>query len=247
VNEPLQEKRIRLLLLDDEALFRAGLALYLASQPGFEVVCECGRDAEALEVLATTPVDVVLLDFERGTQAEDGFMSAARRAGYRGRFLIVAGAADAESSAIAIKLGASGIFLKSEAPDRMAQAIRLVADGAAWLDQKVIQGLADQLMDRPAEPADHRSGNPLTDREHKVLLGVMGGLTNKKIGDRIGVSEGSVKASLQQLFSRAGVRTRSQLVRIALEGSLGNLTGVGGRARSAGPAGALSAGKRPPG
>jgi DNA-binding NarL/FixJ family response regulator len=246
VSESPQE-RIRLLLLDDEALFRAGLALYLAAQPGFEVVCECGSDAAALEILTTSRIDVVLLDFERGTQAEDGFMTAARRAGYQGRFLIVAAAADARSSAIAIKLGASGIFLKSEAPDRMAQAIRLVADGAAWLDQKVIQGLADQLIDRLPEAHDRRAGNVLTEREHKVLLGVMGGLTNKKIGDRIGVSEGSVKASLQQLFSRAGVRTRSQLVRIALEGSLGSMTGVGDRRRRGDRASVLWAGKRPSG
>jgi len=245
VDETHREKRIRLLLVDDQALFRASLGGYLAAQPGLEVVGECGSSAEALRVLATTPVDVVLLDIDRVTQTEDGFITAARRAGYQGRFLTVTSGADARNSAIAIKLGASGVFLKSEAPDRMVQAIRLVAEGAVWLNQRVIQSLADQLIDHlPARP--RRSGNTLTDREQQVLLGVLGGLTNRKIGDRIGVSEGSVKASLQQLFSRTGVRRRSQLVRMALEGSLGDLAGVAGRDGSV-VANHLSSGRQTPG
>ena len=195
--------------------------------------------------MATTPVDVVLLDIDRVTQTEDGFIAAARRAGYQGRFLTVTSGADARNSAIAIRLGASGVFLKSEAPDRMVQAIRLVAEGAVWLDQRVIQSLADQLLNHlPARP--RRSGNTLTDREQQVLLGVLGGLTNRKIGDRIGVSEGAVKASLQQLFSRTGVRRRSQLVRMALEGSLGDLAGVAGRDSSV-VANHLSSGRQTPG
>ena len=221
VSETLRDKRIRLLLLDDQALFRVGLAGYLSSQPGVEVVCECGGSAEALQVLAAAIVDVILLDLDRDAEVACGFMRAARRAGYQGRFLIVTAAADAGSSAIAIRLGASGIFLKSEAPDRMLQAIRLVADGAVWLDQKIIGSLADQLVHSPRR--GRSSPNGLTERERQVLLGVLEGLTSRKIGDRIGVSEGAVKGSLQQLFSKVGVRTRSQLVRIALEGSLENV------------------------
>lgn len=214
MNEPREENPIRLVLLDDRALFRASLGRLLASKPGLEVVGECGNSAEALEILSASPVDVVLLDFEHATEAGDGFMSAARRIGYQGRFLIVAGTVDAMTSAVVIRLGASGIFLMSEAPDRLVQAITLVANGAVWLDQRIIHFLADQSADRSP-------GNLLTDREQKVLLGILGGLTNKRIGENLGLSEGSVKASVQQLFYRTGVRTRSQLVRAALEGSLG--------------------------
>jgi DNA-binding NarL/FixJ family response regulator len=221
VNEQTQENRIRLVLLDGQALFRASLARLLTSEPGLEVVGECGKPAEALEILGASPVDVVLLDFEHATEGGDGFMAVARRNGYEGRFLIVTGGADARDAALAIKLGASGIFLKSEAPDRLVKAITLVANGAAWLDQSIIQLLANQSVDRPPQRNDSKSGNLLSDREQKVLLGILGGLTNKKIGDNLGLSEGSVKASVQQLFYRTGVRTRSQLVRAALEGSLG--------------------------
>ena len=219
VSDPTQENRIRLLLLDDQALFRASLGRYLASQTGLEVAAECGSPADGLEILETSPVDVVLL----ASVPAEGFMSAARRAGYRGRFLIVADLADANASALSIKLGASGIFLKSEEPDRLVQAIRLVAEGATWLDQRIIQSLADQLIEGRSLRAPH---SLLSDREQKVLLGILGGHTNKKIGDSIGLSEGSVKALLQQLFHRTGVRTRTQLVRLALEGALGSVSGL---------------------
>ena len=232
MNEPTHESRIRLVLLHDQALFRAGLGRLLASEPGFEVVGECGSSAEALEILKASPVDVVLLDFDRATKDGDGFMPAARRNGYQGRFLIVAAAADARNSATAIKLGASGVFLKSEPPDRLVQAITLVANGAAWLDQSTIQLLADQSVDRFPQ-LDHQGfANLLTDREQRVLLGILGGLTNKKIGENLGLSEGSVKASVQQLFYRTGVRTRSRLVRVALEGSLETAKGLMRRTRN---------------
>jgi len=218
MDEQTQQTQIRLVLVDDQALFRVSLSRLLAAQPGLEVVGECGTAAEALEILNGSSVDIVLLNLGLRTEPGDEFMSAGRRAGYKGRFLIIAGAVDAGDLSGALKLGASGIFLKSDAPDRLVQAIRLVATGAAWVDQKIIQLLADRLSDRP-QLGDRESGSLLTDREERVLLGILGGLTNRKIGDNLGLSESSVKSAVQQLFLRSGVRTRSQLVRMALEGS----------------------------
>ena len=220
MNEQVEDNRIRLVLLDDQALFRASLGRLLAAQPGLEVAGECGSSAEAIEILSASRVNVVLLDFDHATKSGDGFISAARRKGYQGRFLIIAGTADARNVALAIKLGASGVFLKSEPPDRLLQAITLVANGAVWLDQTIIRLLAEQSVDRLPLPDDRGSPSLLTAREQKVLTGILGGLTNKKIGCKLGISEGSVKASVQQLFGKAGVRTRSRLVREALEGSL---------------------------
>jgi DNA-binding NarL/FixJ family response regulator len=135
--------------------------------------------------------------------------------------LIVAGTADVESSAMALRLGASGIFLKSEAPERLVQAIRLIATGAVWVDQKIIQLMADQCLKQPRRTDQESSA--LENREQNVLLGVLGGLKNRDIAQGMGITESSVKNVLQGLLSRTGVRTRSQLVRLALEGSLGNM------------------------
>lgn len=220
-HEQTDQNRIRLVVLDDHGLFRASLASLLSSQSGFEVVGECGTSAEALEMLNGSAVDVVLLDFDLGTEHADDLMSAARNAGYRGRFLIVAGNANAERSAMALKFGVSGVFLKSEPPERLIQAIRLIASGAVWVDRQIIQLLADQCLSQPR--STNQKPAALVNREQIALRGILEGLTNRDIATGMGVSESAVKNILQSLFTRTGVRKRSQLVRLALEGSLGNV------------------------
>lgn len=207
---------IRLLLLDDHVLFRESLSRLLASEPGFEMVGHCGTAAEALEILARTPVDVTLLDYDLGEDHATQFIAASRRTGYQGRILMVTAGMTAIESSVALKSGASGIFLKHSSPGILTQAIRLVAQGEMWVDQKVIQMLAEGVPVH--EPQELRS--LLTAREQQVLQGLFEGLTNKEIAGQLNVSESAIKATLQQLFLKTRVRTRSQLVRIALETSL---------------------------
>jgi DNA-binding NarL/FixJ family response regulator len=208
---------IRLLLVDDHVLFRESLSRLLGSEPDFEMAGDCGTVAEALDLLQRTAADVVLLDFDLGDDHGSRFISSARRAGYQGKVLMVTAGMSASESAVALKLGASGIFLKHSSPGSLAQAIRLVAAGEMWVDQKVIQLLADGVPQQE-EP---RLGKLLTEREQHVLRGLFEGLTNKEIASQLGVSETAIKATLQQLFQKTRVRTRSQLVRIALESTLG--------------------------
>ena len=215
MQEPSDRRRTRLALLDDHGLFRESLGHLLASETDFEVVGQCSTSAEALELLLNTAVDLVLLELSIGSEHGDEFISAARQAGYQGKFLLVTGGVDPARSAAALKLGASGIFLKSNSSTRLVQAIRLVASGEVSVDQKVIQLIADRYPQRE----DQCLGS-LTKREQTVLRGLLDGLTNKNIGRQIGVSESAIKATLQQLFDKAGVRTRSQLVRAALNGTL---------------------------
>src|SRR5215472_6083163 len=181
---------IRLLLLDDHVLFREGLSRLLASEPDFEMAGHCGTSADALELLRRLPVDVVLLDFDLGEDHGSQFISAAREAGYGGRFLMITAGMTATESSIALQLGASGVFLKHNSPVTLAKAIRLVATGEMWVDQKVIQVMADGIQRREEQPL-----RKLTEREQQVLRGIFEGLTNKEIAAQIGVSESAVKAT----------------------------------------------------
>jgi DNA-binding NarL/FixJ family response regulator len=203
---------IRLLLLDDHLLFREGLSRLLITEADFEIVAQCGTPLEALAVLARSRVDVVLLDYDLEDDTGTRFISTAHAAGYSGRILMVTAGMNEVQSALAWKLGISGVALKHSSPGSLLKAIRTVAGGGIWSDQKIVTPPAIPL-------SDHRTPG-LTPREQQVLRCVLEGLTNKDIAHRIGVSLSSVKASLQQLFDKAGVRTRSQLVRIALERSL---------------------------
>jgi len=214
------QNRIRLVLLDEHCLFRASLSHFLAAEDGFQIAGEYGTFAEALEALNCSTADVVLLEFDLGSESGNDFISAARQAGYCGRFLLLTGDVDARSAAIALKLGA-GIFLKSETPELLVYAIRLVADGQVWVDPRVIQMLAERLINQYSRFEGKDSSGVLEDRERNVLLGILGGLTNKRIGNKLGLTETSVKNLVRRLFTKAGVKKRSQLVRVALEGSLG--------------------------
>lgn len=212
-----EERRIRLILLGDPGLFRAGLGRVLSGEPGFDVR-ECDKPVEALEVVERFHVDVVLLDFDTGSNQGNGFIPFARHSGYQGGFLIVTEILDARKSALVLKQGASGIFLKSEPPAQLVRAIRLVAGGEAWVDQKVIQLIVEHLIHQHPR-TDHPAIDwPLDDYERHVVVGILAGLSNRRISDNAGVSESFVKNIVQRLFRRARVRSRSQFVRVALEG-----------------------------
>jgi two-component system, NarL family, nitrate/nitrite response regulator NarL len=208
-------QRIRLLLLDDHVLFRKGLRRLLVSEADFETVAECSTLAEALEVLSRAMIDIVLLDFDLEEETGTRFISAAAASGYSGKILMVTAGMSPLDIAVAKKLGISGIFLKHSSPATLLHAIRTVADGGEWMDPKIAQLGSDS-----ARPDTRAEKGPLTQREQQVLRSVFEGLTNKEIAYRIGASKSSVKATLQNLFDKTGVRTRGQLVRIAIERSL---------------------------
>ncbi len=210
--------KIRLLLLDDHTLFREGLSRLVESEPDLEMAGHCAAVDEATNILGQRPIDLVLLDYDLGKENGFEFIARARMIGFEGRFLMLtAGMSDAESVQ-ALGLGVSGIFLKHSSPALLAQAIREVMAGKTWLDQSSIQALVEAT--KRLETLTPR--RPFTDREKQVLQGVFEGLSNKEIGARLDISESSVKAALQQLFQKTGVRTRSQLVRSALEERLGH-------------------------
>jgi len=208
--------RTRLLLLDDHVLFRESLGRLLASEPEFEIAGLCGSPAEALQILRASSVDLVLLDFDLGAETAARFLAAASGGGYRGKILMVTAGMSTLDSALAWQSGISGILLKHSSPARLLEAIRAVAAGNVWIDEKAGAPAARSSARANAS----REGMHLTAREQQVLRSVLEGLSNKEIAFQIGVSQSSVKATLQQLFDKTGVRTRSQLVRIAIEQSL---------------------------
>ena len=195
------------MLIHPRMLFRTSLARLLATVPDFELVAECATAKEALESMEGARPDVVLLDF--GLWPE--LVSLAGNDSNPRRFLAIAEEIDAAPCARALSHGVSGVFLGSDSPTRLMQAIRLVASGEVWVDRRVIQLLADRYPQHEDLRLD-----ALAEREQAVIRGILGGLSNRKIADQIGLSESTVKGTLQLLFGKTGVRTRSQLVRIML-------------------------------
>jgi len=207
------EQTLHILLLDDHALFRESVSRLLSAEPGFDVAAHCGTIEEALQILRRRSIDLVLLDFDLGERDGREFLRLAREQGFTGKILVVTAGVDVAAMSELIRSGVSGVFHKHDSAALLAQGIRDVMAGKVWLDHEQLQTAL--RTDEASQPSSET--RRFTQREKQVLSFVFEGLANKEIAERIGVSEGSVKSALQQLFSKTGVRTRSQLVRIVLE------------------------------
>jgi two-component system nitrate/nitrite response regulator NarL len=202
---------LRLFLLDDHALFREGLARLLECQAGFLVAGKAESVSSALTQLGETRPDVVLLDVDLGTDRAIDFVRRAREQGFEGRILVVtAGVSDTEAIHL-VQAGVAGILHKHHPPDVLCDVIRRVASGEVHLEARYLRPLFSTLD----EAADSRPR--LTPRERSLMQLLLRGLANKEIGVELNLSESAVKAALRVLFDKVGVRTRSQLVRVAIE------------------------------
>ncbi|MBB6147265.1 DNA-binding NarL/FixJ family response regulator [Silvibacterium bohemicum] len=207
------EDKIRLLLVDDHTLFREGLARLLEAESGLAMVGNFSSTEEALQSLEQNSVDVVLLDFDLGEKNSLQFLHSFRQQGFPGKILMVTAGISGADTFRVLKEGAAGVFLKHNPPAELITAINRVARGEAWMDPSSLNSLVGSTATRTQTPAFPS----LSEREQGVLKGVFEGLTNKEIAVYLEISESYVKAVLQQLFAKTGVRTRSQLVRVALE------------------------------
>lgn len=207
-----ENQNVRIVLIDDHGLFREALARTLAAQPGFSVAGNVGCVEDAVEVIRRRPVDLVLLDINLGIEQGGSFLARARTAGYTGKVLVVtAGVGDREAAWL-LNRGCSGIFLKTDPPAKLFDQIRSIMSDDRQLDRVSVKAVLAQV-----ESTDQTWRKPLTLRQCEVLRFVCEGLANKEIASRLGISENSVKSFLQQLFNKAGVRTRAQLVCVAIE------------------------------
>jgi DNA-binding NarL/FixJ family response regulator len=202
-------KSVRMLLVDDHALFRESVARVLAQDPEL-AIDHCGSIREALELLAQHQFDLVLLDHDLGSERASQFLPAARQTGFQGRVLVVtAWVSDTEARRL-MRQGISGIFLKQSPIDELTYAIRSISEGGTWFDPSFSAVSGEDGSEPAASPI-------FNDRQRKVLRFVLEGLSNKEIAWRLQISESYVKAILQSLFQKTGVRTRGQLVRVAFE------------------------------
>ncbi len=203
--------RINIFIVDDHALFREGLLRLLQADPKLRVAGSAGTVEDALRDIARVRVDILILDYDLGEENAITLARALREREFTGRILVVTAGLPDQRALELIRLGCYGILHKNQPPGELYRSILSVAAGQVLLDQSYLQRLAEQAA------APQRQRINLTDRDKQVLRLVLQGLSNKEIGVQLAVSESAIKSSLQQLFAKTGVRTRSHLVRLALE------------------------------
>ena len=205
--------KIRVLLIDDHTLFRESLARLLQVEPGFEVAAHCSSLVDALRAVSERAIDIVLLDLDLGSENGADMLDSLRAAGFAGKVLIVTAGANEREMPGLIRKGISGIFLKHNSPELLVQGIRDAMKGKALYEQEFLKKVLE-ISEGTASEVRHTR---LTEREKRVLSLVFEGLTNKEVANHLQITESGVKSCLQHLFTKTGVRTRSQLVRVALE------------------------------
>ncbi|MPV38283.1 response regulator [Georgenia subflava] len=217
---------IRVALVDDQQLVRAGFAMVIGSQPDMDVVIEAGDGAQALRLLGSHDVDVVLMDVRMptmdGLDATARLTSGAAPTGSAPRVIILTTFDLDEYVLQAIKAGASGFLLKDAPPEEMLAAIRTVHRGDAVIapssTRRLIEHLAGVLPDeQKASPAVLES---LTDREREVLVLMARGRSNTEIGADLFVAEATVKTHVGRVLAKLGARDRVQAVVVAYETGL---------------------------
>lgn len=215
---------VRIVVVDDQEVVRAGFGALLGTQPDFAVVGSAADGAEAVRVCQARDPDVVLMDVRMpvldGIEATRRIVAAAD-AGGRPRILMLTTFDLDEYVYDALSAGASGFLLKEVTAERLFDAVRVVAAGDALLAPNVTRRLIDEfarLRPRTTRFADHLA--TLTPRETEVLRLVAGGLSNTEIAGRLVVGEETVKTHVSRILSKLGLRDRTQAVVAAYESGL---------------------------
>ncbi len=217
---------MRVLIVDDQPLVRAGLEMILSSQPDMTVAGQAGDGAEALRLvgdLAATPgaVDVVVMDIRMPIM--DG-VEATRlicAAGPAPRVIVLT-TFDTDADAFAaLQAGASGFLLKNAPPEELLAAIRAVAGGDAVVAPRVTRRLLEHFAGRfVTSPGQDSPVAALTEREREVVLAVAAGLSNAEIAAELVVAEATVKTHVGRILTKLGLRDRVQVVVFAYESGL---------------------------
>jgi len=201
---------VRLFVVDDHALFCQGLMRLLDDDPVFRIVGNAGSVEAAVEQVPQAQPDVLILDYDLGKDTALTLVRNFRERGLKFRTLMVTAGLPDHVAMELIGLGISGIFAKQRPLEELYQAIMDVANGKLVIEREYFQNLVASTRAAADIP-------PLSQRDKQILGFLLEGLSNKEMATNLRLSESAIKAAMQQLFAKTGVRTRSQLVRFALE------------------------------
>jgi len=203
---------IRILLVDDQRLMREGLRTLLELEPDLVVAGEAGDGEEALAAYAALEPDVVLMDIRM--PGMDGVEATRRlRDRWPGARVVILTTFDDDAYVFeGLRAGAQGYLLKDVSGEDLAEAVRVVAGGGALIEPSVARKVVAEFarLAKPARPADAGLADPLSEREQEVLRLLALGLSNREIGERLYLAEGTVKNYVTSILQKMDVRDRTQ-------------------------------------
>ncbi len=209
---------IRIALVDDQAIVRAGLALILSPADGFEVVAECSDGRQAVEQLPALHPAVVLMDIRMPVL--DGITATAQLRQTTPKIAVLVLTTFGEDEVLwgALEAGAAGFVLKDSSAEELIAAVRATAGGAAWFDPAVAPRILEHYR-RQVAPAGRQAAllELLTTREREVLSLIARGTTNSEIAATLFIAEATVKAHIGSIFGKLGLRDRAAAIVFAYD------------------------------
>lgn len=219
--------KIRVGLVDDQALFRAGIRMLVSSQPDLEFAGEAANGIEGIEMATSAKPDVILMDIRMpvmdGIESTREIISAAKHSGRIPPRIIVLTTFDLDEAATrAIRVGASGFILKDAEPEFLLASIRTVHAGSAVIAASATRELFEHFNDRPSAGTEPPAFADLTPREKEIFQLAAKGLSNTEIANQEFLSEATVKTHVSRILKKLDLRDRVQLVVYAFEHRLNN-------------------------
>lgn len=209
---------IRIVIADDHPVVRRGLSQFIADDPGLEIVAECADGEQALAAVTQHQPDVLIVDLRMPHVGGLNVLRGLRDAHQAVAVIVLAGNIADDEVMEAMRLGAKGVVLKEMAPSLLLQCIRKVAAGGTWLEKEAVGRTLERILQN--QDSRDRARELLTPRELEIVRLVARGFGNREVGEKLFISEGTVKTHLHTIFEKLGLKSRLQLAMYAQEKGL---------------------------
>src|SRR3984885_820654 len=206
---------VRILVADDHAIFRDGLRKLLEGSDDVSIIGEASNGNEAIKMMAKLKPDILLLDLRMPEKDGLGVLEEINFDTVTTRVIVLTAAEDDRDVVRAMRLGARGVVLKQSASDLLLKSIRKVNDGEIWLDNRMTAEVIDAFK-KSSEAGQRREKPLLSDREKEIVQLVAQGFRNREIGEKLFISEQTVKNHLHNIFDKLGVSDRLELALYAI-------------------------------
>jgi DNA-binding NarL/FixJ family response regulator len=214
------DEAVRVLVVDDQELFRRGLTMLLSVEEGIEVVGEAGDGVEGTELASSTAPDVVLLDVRMPKRSGIEACRAIKEAVPSAKIIMLTVSDEEADLYEAVKSGAAGYLLKDSSIEEVAQAVRVVADGQSLISPSMAVKLIDEFKQMSKPESKHMPGLRLTERELEVLRLVATGKNNREIAKDLFISENTVKNHVRNILEKLQLHSRMEAVMYAVKEKL---------------------------
>lgn len=209
---------IRIVIADDHPVVRRGLAQFIADEDELEIVAECADGGAALRAVELHAPDVLIVDLRMPQLTGLDVLRHLQNSGSQIPAVLLAGNISDDEVVEAMRYGVKGVVLKEMAPSLLVACIRKVAAGGTWLEKEAVGRAMEKLLRDASSRAKVR--DVLTPREIEIARMVAAGLPNREIGEKLFISEGTVKTHLHSVYEKLGLKGRLQLAKYAQENGL---------------------------